>query len=328
MNNNKIKVIKQDIWFLLALAFCALASASRFYDEKLNAHTVSFEILKSEQINLIAMLVYYILQLLFCFVCSVVSENKKNVYYLAAFLSVFTFPMFWSASYFGTMDMYGWMMAFLCGCLIVLGKAEWLVAPLCFFMTLLCPMAIYTCGCMILVLLVYKALWKKKKRYVLWAVFSGISIWAGKMQAGVLGNTDIDAQDEVVFSKFILMLICMSPYLLIALLFLVGLIRKNAWNKKIATLILGLGVFPSAVVYIQAEDYGRAVFYVFTYFIFITITLLSMQDNEILAQLEETKDKIKEYFPIPVLIIAYPLLFMSLWIAGAYVPLKETFISK
>ena len=328
MNKNTFKVTKQDIGFLLALVFWAIASASRFYDEKLNAHASSFELLKAESVCLIAMCLYCVLQLVFCLVCSALSENKKNIYYLVAFLSVFTFPMFWSASYFGTMDMYGWMMVFLSGCLLVSGKAEWLVVPLSFFMTLLCPMAIYSCGCIVLALLVYKALWKKQIRYAISTLLTGVSIFAGKMQAEVLGNTDIDAQDEVVFSKFVLMLICMCPYILIAISFLFGLIKRNTWNKKIAVIIIAIGVLPSAFVYIQAQDYGRAVFYVFTYFIFIVLALFAMRDRVVVEQLEETKDNIKKYLPIPVVIIAYPLLFMSLWIAGAYVPLKETFISK
>ena len=45
-------------------------------------------------------------------------------------------------------------------------------------------------------------------------------------------------------------------------------------------------------------------------------TILERHGVDNISQLQETKDKVKEYLPIPEVFILYPLIFITFWMMG------------
>lgn len=322
------KINKQDKYFLVALGVFALCNIFRFFDQGILLHPSKHEILQNYTFNKIAIIIYFI-SLFFMYSVAIIlsqTENKKNSYYLISFISTFLFPMFLSIDYFGTMDMYAWIFAFFQLISLLIGKFEWICILLNIVMIYICPMSIFSCECIILALLLYKALNKKNVRYFYIAiinfVFSSIYFLHSYFKCTLL----IDAHYKLNLKQFILLLIILIPYIILGIKFFCSLLKNTGIYKRLSYLIIILGVLPSILTDIYLNDYARAFFHVFTYFLSVILILNVLGENEIYQQLKLLKCNIKEWIPIPVLIIVVPFLFMALWISGYEELLTEVFV--
>jgi len=324
------KLTKSDITFMIAMTFFAIVSFSRFFDEKIKKHIVLFDIMQDYEWAIFFTILYFVVVLLFFVVCITNCENKykKDIYYLICFYATFVFPMFLSSKYFGATDIYGWMLTWISLALLIRDKLEWLTIVGCFLSALISPMSVLTGICSVLVMLAYK-FWSLNERKYLWYLLACIiTAISGLMAAYACGVLSTDPQSILTYERFLILLMVLSPYLYIAVRFFVQLWKKTKDSKRWGYVLFLVGVLPSAVVYILLEDYARAIFHAFAYVILVVIAYVARNDWDVICQLQETKDKIKQYVPIPVLVIAIPFLFMTLWIAGQQHLMKEVFINK
>lgn len=312
------KIEKKDITFLGVLALFTLVVVFRFFDRGLVYHAARFSIMQNYNFSMLVITGYFFTLFLVYFLClnKVQTENKKNIYYLIMFSAVFSLPMFLNINYFGTMDVYVWILVLIQMLFLIIGKVEWLSVPLVFLITYISPLSFFYCETIVLFLFLNKYYKQKNRRYlVLFCINSLIGLivfFVAKYQENLL----IDAQMNLTLKQFLLMILCFSPYLYLAFVFLKKL--KMKW-------FMIIGVLPSVVINLYLQDFSRAVFYVFAYFIFVVLCLVVLEDENTISQLEATKTKVKEWIPLPILVIVYPLLFMTFWVAGPLALMNENF---
>lgn len=321
------KIEKKDISFLGVLALFAIVNVFRFFDRTLIFHNVPFEIMQQYEFAKITTGVFLIGLFVFYFICLTVCEqiNKKNMYYLIMFLSVFIFPMFLNQNYFGTTDVYAWILLFVEVICVISKKHEWITIVLTCIMTYISPVTFFYCECIVLVLLFYRYVQERKSKYIVLFCINtllGILGVGGKLMQNTLV---IDAQKNLSLSQFIAMILCLSPYLYFAFIFFKGLFENIDKSKRICYILLVLGVLPSALINLYIQDFSRVFFYVFTYFIVIVMSLITLNDVDITSQLERVKSRIREWIPIPIMVIVYPLLFITFWVAGPLELMVENF---
>lgn len=318
MNGLLNKIDKRDVGFLGILALYAIVIVFRFFDRGLIYHAARFSVMQNYNFSLLVIFGYFVMLFLLYFVClnKVDVKNKKNTYYLIMFSTVFMLPMFLNVNYFGTMDVYAWILLMTQLVCLVLCKMEWMTIPLAFLMTYISPITFFYCETIVLFLLLNKYLKQKNKKYLVFFCINSfigiVSFCVSKMQ----NTLPTDVQMNLSLKQFALMIICLSPYLYWGFLFL---------KKMSAKLFMVVGALPSIVINIYLHDYARAIFYVFTYFIIIVMCLVVLKDEETIIQLESTKTEIKKWIPLPILVIVYPLLFMTFWIAGPLALMAENF---
>lgn len=322
------KIGKSDIKFLIALSFFALACFSRFFDEKLNVHTALFSFMQNYEVVFAFTVLYFVILFGFYLICIAKGEksSKKNIYYLIVFYSFFAFPMFLSADYFGAMDIYAWMLTWIGGGLLVIEKQEWITILICCVISLLSPMSVLSGCCVFIAIHIYKFFAKKGNKYLWFAIGCFVSSALGVLVTKHMGTFSSDVQSVISLKRFVVLILYLSPYLVLAGKFFGGLFCRSIDNKKWGWFFLIVGIVPSSIIYIYLQDYARAFFHVFSYFILNIIICLSINDKDVSFELERTKKIIKKWFPVPVLIIIIPLLFMTLWISGEQVLMTEIFV--
>lgn len=324
------KITRLDITFIIAMLFFAIVCFSRFWDEKLRTHIVLFEFMQEYEYAIVFTITYFVVLFWFFIVCiaNYKENNKKNMYYLICFYATFTFPMFLSANYFGVVDIYAWVLTWIAAILLILGKVEWLTPVLGFMIALISPMSVLTGGSIICAILVYKFFVGQKRKYIFYLLGSVFTSCVGAFASKHLGTFSTDEQHVLSIEKFLVMLLFLSPYIYLAITFFVKLFQSTKSSKRWAYFLGMIGMLPNIVVYICLEDYARVFFHAFTYTILLVILYIVMNDRDVAWQLQRSKDFIKSKVPIPVIVLAIPFLFMTLWIAGEQHLMKEVFINK
>ncbi len=325
-----LRMEKNDRMFLVMLAFFAILCMSRFYDHALYFHPASFPVLQSYSMVVLVTTAYYVVLFMFYAVCvgKVLGVNKKLMYYLVVFCSVFTFPMFLQANYFGTMDVYACFFTLMGVCLVILERGEWIVSLLGFVSACICPMFVFSGGCLLIVFLFYKGCKKEKKKYGCIGLLLGVAEAMGFLISYFRGSLSMDVQVTVSLRNFVLMVILMSPYLLMAVTCFKCFFRDVPRKMKIAYMMILVGGIPSVAMYALRGDFARTVFYVFAYYVVVLLTLMAMRDEKAEIGLLILKGEILRWVPIPAVVVVYPFLFMTLWISGAHELIVETVLGQ
>lgn len=328
MKNLFGKINKRDVSFILGLALFAVIVVIRFFDYSLRYHATTFSIMQNFKFALLVTLGYFVVLFFMYLICIAYCDEKqkRNMHYLITFLSIFSFTMFLPSAYFGTTDVYAWLLTFLMGTLLVMEKWEWMTIPLSVVLTILSPTSIFICSCLIIVMFLYKFFAKDNIKHLVYAFLNGIASVLGVLVVIVRSSIEMDIQNHISFKSFLVILIMLSPYLYIALSFFAGVFKRISERKAHGLIFIILGVLPSVVVNLDIKDYTRAIYYVFFYFISVIMFLVAMKDEDISTQLEVTKKKIAEHVPIPAILIAYPLVVITIWISGVQPLLVETLL--
>lgn len=323
-------VEKRDVQFILALAVFTFLIACRCLGELANVNPIPFGTLIDSTKKSCATIMYLGSFFLFYFVAILKTEKekKKDMYYLITFLSIFVLPMFLAVSYFGNKEILAWILVIFSVIFILFEKAEWISIPAVALMTILCPISVFCCVCCIIALLLYQYFAKNKIKYFLYAVANFIlAALLFLFQYYTAKEFDTEARFDLTLTKFIVTAVLMSPYLLIAFSFFRGwLNRVSGTKKKFGCIAIILGILPSIIVDIYIEDYSKAFFHVFVYFILVVMSLLVMKEENVVFSFDETKEKIKEWVPIPSVVLIYPFIFMIMWICGFQKMPEETVI--
>ena len=92
------------------------------------------------------------------------SGQKHNMYYLAIACAIYFFPMFWSEEMFGRLDVYLYVLTFVCLFALLDEKAEWIIIPVGIVCMCIHQGFVFTNANLILVPLFYKILTAEGKR--------------------------------------------------------------------------------------------------------------------------------------------------------------------
>lgn len=92
------------------------------------------------------------------------SGQKHNMYYMAIACAIYFFPMFWSEEMFGRLDVYLYVLTFVCLFALLDEKAEWIIIPVGIVCMCIHQGFVFTNANLILVPLFYKILTAEGKR--------------------------------------------------------------------------------------------------------------------------------------------------------------------
>ena len=102
------------------------------------------------------------------------SGQKHNMYYMAIACAIYFFPMFWSEEMFGRLDVYLYVLTFVCLFALLDEKAEWIIIPVGIVCMCIHQGFVFTNANLILVPLFYKILTaegKRRRKYLMLFVF-------------------------------------------------------------------------------------------------------------------------------------------------------------
>lgn len=97
------------------------------------------------------------------------SGQKHNMYYMAIACAIYFFPMFWSEEMFGRLDVYLYVLTFVCLFALLDEKAEWIIIPVGIVCMCIHQGFVFTNANLILVPLFYKILTsdgKRRRKYI------------------------------------------------------------------------------------------------------------------------------------------------------------------
>ncbi len=314
------ELTKEDKKYLGGLFFFTIVAALRFFDFIIIPHGGMIASLMENMRFVVVITCTYIVVLFITYgvILKNLSErDRKTGYYLVGFLSVFLNTMFFCKSYFGTMDEYGWILFFIAFHCLLKKRFEWLILVCGFVMTFLYPTNGITLGSLLMALLLYRyeTSEKKAKNWMLIANVFAIILGAGSSY--FLRGIYLDVQSVMGIKKFIVVLVLFFPY------FLMGISYFKSLGNKWKYFVLGLlGVCFETVV----GDYGRAIFYGFTYYLIFGIYTLVLQDGQSRLAISDIKKRIKEKLSIPSVVILYPLFIFTIWVCGILTLVEEEFV--
>ena len=381
----KKKLTKNDSIFLLALAVICGVMVMYYFDHQMSEYNTTlyalsykygflsrgivgtvwqwldgilpFDLMNYYSIYntnlLITALFYGVFFVFYAIILKVVPQSQnRNAKYLILFLSIFTFPMFVTRQNMGRIDIYLIMITLFCIWLLIYGKAEWLIVPLCAFAMLIHQGFVFTNVNIILVLLLYKALaGEQKKKYgglfcVTFLVVSAMFLYfefcshnlgqdvydelvAVSKQLSPNGNYyemllkhEILGQDVYEDESFWhlqnrielpMFLVLFLPYLILAYRFFRDLFSGLDKKQNITYFLVVAGAGTLLPEWLLKVDFGRYVYATVFYYIVIILALMCMQDAKICDAVDKTKCRLKEKSVFSILLLVYPVLFMPLY---------------
>ena len=309
---------KRDRTFLAALAVFAVLCVGRFFEHTLNFHSAPMGILQQYRFAELATAVYFaVLFLLYGIMLRKMEAKEKTIaYFMMAFLSVFAFPMYLPANYFGAVDIYAWIALFVAAGCLIFEKGEWLLVPLSLAAAAVSPMSLFGSQCMLVLLLFYRYWSTERKKYLWLGILSMLASFVGVGLTVALRFFSTDAQQVLSTRKFLVLAVMMCPYLLMVGTLFRGIFSDASRRMKKCYGLLLAGWIPAAAVYLIAADYSRVFYQVFFYFIFLILMMLTFGDTAVSSAMEKLKEKVLSWVPIPAVLIAYPFLFLTFWISG------------
>ena len=328
----------------------------------------------------ISTVVMYIIIFVMYFVLLRNSREKylRNIRYLIAFFSIFTFSMFLTDEVFGRLDLWLYMLTFLMVILVLKDRGVWLVPILVGVCMCIHQGYVLTCANIIVVLMAYVALvstGNKRKRYfiilgvtvlimaVSFIYFEFFSHGAGKeivdevithakalspdgksynesiINHEILGLDVYESEMEMHklnWQEVPVFVVLFIPYIIIAGRFMRNLLRndnakasKEADNTRVIHRFLadirgdkpalemarwlmvlgGLAVVPQMLMKV---DFGRYVYMTFSYYIVMTMCMLTLGDDKVFEAVEAGKAAVKRRTPFPMVVLIYPMFFMPL----------------
>ncbi len=314
------KLAEEDRRFLGAIFFFTLVAALRFFDFNLMPHGGMVALLM-ENIFFVAVVTWVYVAVLIVVYGLILSKldkkYKKTGYYLVGFLAVFLNTMFFCQNYFGSMDVYCWILFLLIFVSHIHLKKEWISIPIVFFMTFLYPAVAFTLGILLLSLVLYRYEVSRDKKYRNLLLADCCGLVLGAVFSIRMRGLYLDVQEIMSLKKYVVVLVLLLPYLVLGWKYFQTL--KDKWLFFVLGFI-GVG-FETLV-----GDYGRAIFYGFAYYLIFGIFTLLFHDEASHMAIEDIKRIIKEKLPIPSVVILYPLFIFTIWVCGILSLVEEQFV--
>ncbi len=307
--------MKKDIAYIGASICFMILLVVRFWDRQIQDTNHLLEQMNVLRIGEIITVVFFISMIIYMFFTLKRNEGtvKKSVYYLLALLMVLLIPIYLCDNYFGTGDVYSWVLILFAIISTVAIDMDFIAVILILGALAVCPMHNLAGIFAVFIILLYKAIVQKKKASTVWFVVGAVLYIAGFIGLYMTHHISGVNIHRITLTKFIVSLVLLSPIILFVLKFLWDMIKAGKSEEKIlyTAIILG-GVVNFAMLTIMG-DYCRAVVLTTAYFVVVCLSLLSLQDQNFLVQYNKAREIIIDKIPVPVAIIIYVFAIVTYW---------------
>lgn len=326
------KLNRNDKAFIICFLGVAFVGAARFFDHTLLFHSAPMGVMQTYSFSQFAVSLYFMALLLFSVwtLKHTSDKNAKTVYYLIALWSVVALPMYLYTNYFGAMDVFAWILLIIAAFFLLEKKFEWMTIQTSFVTVCICPMALFYSVCPMVGLLGYRAFSNPicKKKYTRYAFLTFAVGVCGIIVAKWMQYFTTDAQMTISWHKFVIILLMLSPYAVLAFRFWEKMLAGKSFEKQIAYLSLAFAGVPAAAVTLYVQDYVRHFFTLFFYYIFVVLFLLADQNKDTEFQVQNIKGFLQKWLPMPEMVIIYPMIFFTFWVYGPLELLEETLLGQ
>ena len=313
------KITKYDKNFLISQIAVVILCIFRVAKWDKYPHAARLKILDEYYLSIWMTLVMCVaLFVLFMFTLKCIDTcNKNKAFYVIMLMSLMLYPTFVHDNYVGVMDIYVIITGALSMVFIISGKCEWITIPLMIIGTFIDPMGIFTIGLVIPIVLLYKGLVKGSVKHSVICLILCIAELATFFASRMMGMFALDAVDILDVKKFIIIMILLIPFIVVALIMFFNLIKQGATGtEKFYYIISALVGVPGCIVWAMSDDYTRAIVYLFICYGLWLLAMMSFADSHFTAQLQAQTTFINKYLPIPAIILIYIAAIMIYWMCG------------
>lgn len=307
--------------YLLSLIGFAAICILRFFDLTISIHTYQL----SKIITIIYFFLFFVMSF-FLYKKSKANSTTKQILYLIMFAAIFLFPMFLYKDYFGSSDVYAWIICFSCIILILTDAFLWLIPIGVFAMTWVSPMSICSITLLIVALLVNRYSNTSNIKYFLYGILGFIFAIMGLILNIHNGVFTAYVKTNLILVKFIITIILILPYIIFGALFFKNVYDNESKEKREFIIFSFLAGCLAPITYTILGDYSRAFFYGFIYYILLVLINIAMDNKSYIEAFQKTKNIISNYVAFPGILIAYPFIIMTIWISGSLELLVEVFV--
>ena len=317
---NFLKMEKEDKNFIFALGVFLVLMFSRFFDHYLRFHSAPMGIMQNYWFIYVVSIIFGAVLILFAgyIIRTVSAEKKKYMSYLITIVLMCLFSTFLCDSYYGSTDVYAWMIFAVVYVLIMEERALWLIVPAMFVMALISPMSVLSAGALTFVMLLQKTFDDKESlSNLVYLILSTVAELVGVYVTYRLNYFSIDAQGRMNYRMFIIMLLIMMPYFYVVFSFFLRLIREISIKQHVLYILVFFAGIPSAGIWSYLGDFNRSLIYIFVYYCFIIMFYIMKGDENFERNFNVTVVRIKQQLPIPEVVLIYLLMMLAYVMIGA-----------
>ncbi len=312
MNKNSMK--KDIIYIGTSICFMILLVV-RFWDRQIQDTNHLLEQMNVLRVGEIITVVYFIVMTIYMFYTLKRNDGnvKKSIYYLLALLMVLLIPMYLCDNYFGTGDVYSWVLVLIALICAIAADVDFVVVILLLGAQLFCPMHNLAGIFAVFIVLLYKAIVQKKKASAVWFVVGEILYVATFLGLYITHHISGVSIHRITVTKFIVSLVLLSPVILFVLKFLWDMIREGRTEEKLLYVAVVLGGVVNFSILTIMGDFCRATVLTTAYFVIICLSILSLKDENFLTAYNKARELIVKKIPVPVAIIIYIFAIVTYW---------------
>ncbi|GEM_PF-3816788 len=313
------KLLENDKKFLISQILLVILCAVRVVKGEKYDHAARLKILDDYSLSVVMTIVLCIAMfLLFMITLKCIDEkNKTKAFYVIMMVTIMMYPTYVHDNYLGTMDIYGLMIGAVSMVLAVTGFAPWISVVLMAVAVFVNPMCIFTMGVIVEFAFLYKALIKKEKSSLIIFICVAVVEVAVFFVSRMMGMFALDAQNILGFDRFIVILVFLLPFIFVAIIMYLRLIKKSdGFNDKVFFILSAFAGVPAFVVWTISGDYTRAIVNLFISYGFWLLIMLSYKDELVSKEMADISVKIDKWVPINGVIIIYIVAIMLYWMCG------------
>jgi|GEM_PF-2197106 len=309
--NNK----KKDIVYIGASICFMILLVVRFWDREIQDTNHLFQQMNVLRIGEIITIIFFGVMIIYMYFTLKRNEGavKKSVYYLLALLMVLIIPIYLCDNYFGTGDVYSWVLILIALICAIAADIDFIAVILLLGAQLLCPMHNLAGIFAVFIVLLYKSIIQKKKASTVWLVVGAILYWAEYVGLYMTHHLSGASMHRISLTKFIVSIVLLSPIIIFVLKFLWDMIKAGKTKEKLLYIAVILGGVVNFTVLTIMGDYCRAVVLTTAYFVVVCLSLLSLKDQSFTLQYNKARKLIIEKIPVPIAIIIYVFAIITYW---------------
>lgn len=323
------KLKKYDRKFLISQIALVILCVLRVSKWKKYDHSARILLLDDYDFTLIVSVVMCIaLFLLYMFVLKRVDEGMRNkTFYVIMLVTVMLYPTYAHSRYMGAMDIYGLILGVISIVLIVTEFCEWIDIILMGMAVFINPMCIFSMGVIVPLVLLYKFLVKEDTKRLVICICLCIVEVVGFFASRMMGMFAVDERELIDIRKFIVILVFLTPFIFVACLTFINLIKNSKrTNDKVYYILSAFTGVSSFVVWTIRGDYTRAIVNLFICYGVWLLVMMSYRDELLSEQMDSLSVKIKKWVPISGVIVIYVLAIMLYWMCGVESVSKEVLL--
>ena len=311
MENNRKKDI---VYMCVAICFMILLVV-RFWDREIQNNNHLLEQMNVLRVGEIITAVFFVAIIIYMYFTLRSNEGavKKSIYYLLALLMVLIIPIYLCDAYFGTGDVYSWVLILIALMCAIAWDVDFVAVILLLGAQIVCPMHNLAGIFAVFMVLLYKAIIQKKRASGVWFVVGAILYVAEYIGLYVTHNISGASNHRISITKFIISLVLLSPIIIFVLKYLWDMIKAGKLEEKLMYIAIILGGAVNFAMLTIMGDYCRAVVLTTAYFVVVCLSLLSLKDKSFLVQYNRAREWIIEKIPVPAAIIIYVFAIVTYW---------------